>query len=61
MGVDFISQDIRTKPDRMKQEEFLIILLERVTKYTFEHILCNRFRALLEVLITNKCDNTNIC
>lgn len=42
MGVDFISHDIRTKPDRLKQEEFLITLLERVTEYTFEYILCNR-------------------
>jgi len=42
MGVDFISHDIRTKPDRVKQEEFLkIILLERVMEYTFGYISCN--------------------
>ncbi len=41
MGVDFILQRMKTKPDRMKQEEFLIILLEKVMKYTFRYVLCN--------------------
>ena len=40
MEVDFIFHDIKTKPDRLKQEEFLNI--ERIAKCTFVYVLCNR-------------------
>ena len=42
MEVDFIFHDIKTKPGRLKQEEFLNIEnIERITKYTPVYVLCN--------------------
>lgn len=41
MEVDFIRYDIKTKPDRKKQEEFLNII-RKVMKYTTRYVLCNR-------------------
>lgn len=42
MRVDFAFQSVKTKSDRLKQEEFLEIIQKGVIKYTKMYILCNR-------------------